>query len=115
MPPKTTEEKIKGFILDKLGYEYEEDALFGDYAGGLVELDTLFTTLRKETEEAVAEARRERLHILKVIDGYKEVYQENDERFYSEAKDGEEKEHIDSERNEVLDEIIKALTPPDTK
>lgn len=44
---RSDEEKIKEFILDKLGYEYEEGALFGDYAGGLVELDTLFSHLRQ--------------------------------------------------------------------
>lgn len=60
--------------------------------------------------EAVEEGRRrERGFIKKLIDGNKVVYAPGDERFYPEAKDGEEKEHIDSCCNETIDEILQAL------
>jgi len=50
--------------------------------------------------------------VLKIIDGHKEVYQKGDERFDTTLKDGDEKDHIDSSENEILDNVIKALTPP---
>ena len=49
--------------------------------------------------------------VLKIIDGHKEVYQKGDERFDTTLKDGDEKDHIDSFQNEILDDVIKALTP----
>ena len=61
--------------------------------------------------------RRERLGILNVLDGLKEVYtadaKTEDGETY--ALKGEEKEHSDSERNETIDEVIEALTPQNTK
>lgn len=61
--------------------------------------------------EGVEEGRRrERGHIVKMIDGHKEVYGPGQERFYPEAKDGDEKDHIDSCCNETLDELLLALT-----
>ena len=60
--------------------------------------------------EAVEEGRRrERGFITSLIDGRKVVYKEGDERFYEDAKDGEEKDHIDSCCNETLDEILQSL------
>jgi len=53
--------------------------------------------------------RRERRHILKVIDGHKEVYKKADKRIDSESKDGDEKGHIDSCCNETIDGILQAL------
>ena len=58
--------KIKKLVLDKLGYEYNEDALFGDYARGLAELDTLFATLRQEQVDALTEYKQ---FVLNVLDG----------------------------------------------
>ena len=47
--------------------------------------------------------------VLKIVDGHKVVYQEGDERFDSEAKNGDEKDHIDSSENETLDEVLESL------
>ena len=60
--------------------------------------------------DAVEEGRRrERGFIMSLIDGRKVVYKEGDKRFYEDAKDGEEKDHIDSCCNETLDQILQSL------
>ena len=64
--------------------------------------DTIDTVLGEEREQMLN-------RVLEIVDGHKLVYRKGDERFSNKAKDGEEKDHIDSSENETLDDVMTSL------
>ena len=61
--------------------------------------------------------KEERERILSLIDGHKEVYQKGETRWDKtvvSVEAGEEKDHLDSCCNEVIDEIIEAISTPNS-
>ena len=59
MEPKTNED-LKKWVLEILGYEYEEGVPLGDYANILKEFETLLTEKDQELQKA-REEERERI------------------------------------------------------
>ena len=83
----------------------------GDVVTGWVIQSDVVRKMLQDNIDTVLEKEREQMlsTVLKIVDGHKVVYQKGDERFDSEAEDGDEKDHIDSSENETLDEVIESL------
>jgi len=93
------------------GYDQEEEAeTLAENVDEFLTPDWFTQTLQDTINTVLEEERKQMLStILKIVDGHKVVYQKGDERFDSEAEDGDEKDHIDSSENETLDEVLESL------